>query len=126
VRFEQLIAVLAGLGAITWVLWYFLLSRRPGMEVTPALEGSREVTIVVHGGYEPSEIRARRGSRLRLVFDRREEASCSEEVVLPAFGIRRFLPAFARTVVEVTPRESGDFEFTCGMGMLRGRLIVTD
>jgi serine/threonine protein kinase len=44
--------------------------------------------------------------------------------VIPDFGIRRFLPPFEKTAVEVTPVTAGTFEFTCGMGMLRGKLIV--
>jgi plastocyanin domain-containing protein len=63
---------------------------------------------------------------VRLVFDRQETSSCSEEVVIPDFGIRRFLPAHQKTAVEIDPREAGTFEFTCGMGMLRGKLIVEE
>ena len=59
-----------------------------------------------------------------LVFDRQETSGCSEEVVFGDFGIRRFLPAHRRTAVEVTPAEPGTYEFTCGMGMLRGRLVA--
>jgi plastocyanin domain-containing protein len=44
--------------------------------------------------------------------------------VLPAFGLRRFLPAFKKTVVELTPNEPGTFEMTCGMSMLHGKVIV--
>jgi plastocyanin domain-containing protein len=61
---------------------------------------------------------------VRLVFDRRETSGCSEEVVFADFGIRRFLPAYQQTPVEVTPPTPGTYEFTCGMGMLRGRLIA--
>jgi plastocyanin domain-containing protein len=61
---------------------------------------------------------------VRLVFDRQETAGCSEEVVIPDFGVRRFLPPHQRTTVEFTPTEPGRFEFTCGMGMLRGAVVV--
>jgi plastocyanin domain-containing protein len=80
----------------------------------------------VAGGYEPSEVRVRAGLPVRLVFDRQETSPCSEEVVLPDFGIRRFLPPHAETAIELTPDHAGHFEFTCGMSMLRGRLTVED
>ena len=32
--------------------------------------------------------------------------------------------AFETTPVEFTPAAPGSYEFTCGMGMVRGRLIV--
>jgi plastocyanin domain-containing protein len=47
-------------------------------------------------------------------------------VVLGDFGIARPLPAFQTTPVEFTPREAGEFTFTCGMNMMRGRLIVEE
>jgi Cu+-exporting ATPase len=42
------------------------------------------------------------------------------------FGISQPLPAFATTPVEFTPKQAGTYEFTCGMNMLRGRLVVED
>ena len=71
-------------------------------------------------------IRLKRGQPARLVFNRKETAPCSEEIVIPAFGVRRFLAPFKKTAVEITPNESGAFELTCGMSMLHGTLLVED
>ena len=121
------IVVLAGAAAVAWVNWYFFLARRgtaSAVVANAAGGGTQEVTITVQGGYEPAEVHLRKGVPARLVFDRRETSSCSEEVVIPDFGIRKFLPAFQKTAVELRPESAGSFEFTCGMSMLRGRLIV--
>jgi plastocyanin domain-containing protein len=64
------------------------------------------------------------GRPVRLVFDRQETSSCSEEVVFPAFGIKRFLPAHQQTTVEITPPAPGRYEFTCGMAMLHGAVVA--
>ena len=80
--------------------------------------------MVVRGGYEPATIRVRAGAPVRLLFDRQETSGCSEEVVFGDFGIRRFLPAHQTTAVDVTPASPGTYEFTCGMSMLRGRLVA--
>jgi plastocyanin domain-containing protein len=69
-------------------------------------------------------VRVAAGRPVRLVFDRQETATCSEELVFPAFGLRKFLPAFQTTTLEVTPPSPGTYEFTCGMGMLHGRLVA--
>ena len=69
-------------------------------------------------------IEVERGKPVRLNFYRDEENSCSEELLLPDFSIRRDLPAFKTTLVELLPQQPGRFDFTCGMGMLRGSLIV--
>jgi plastocyanin domain-containing protein len=118
------IVILAGIAAIAWVNWYFFLARRPAAVAATGAGGAQEVTITVQGGYVPSEIKVKRGLPVRLVFDRQETSSCSEEVVIPELGIRKFLPAFQKTAIELTPKEAGIFDFTCGMSMLHGRLIV--
>jgi plastocyanin domain-containing protein len=61
---------------------------------------------------------------VRLEFYRDETSGCTEEVVLPDFGIRTFLPPHRTTSVEFTPERVGTYEFTCGMGMVRGRVIA--
>ncbi|HEU4699318.1 MAG TPA: cupredoxin domain-containing protein [Gemmatimonadales bacterium] len=121
---DQLLVIVAGLAAIAWINWYFFLAERRTVRAAATAGGAQEVRIAVRGGYDPGTVRVEQGRPVRLVFDRQETSSCSEEVVLPAFGIRRFLPAHEQTVVELTPREAGSFEFTCGMGMLRGKLEV--
>jgi len=120
------LVLLGGIAAIAWVNWYFFLAGRSGgaAAVMAGAGGGQEVTIQVQGGYSPALVRVKRGQPVRLVFDRQETSGCSEEVVLGDFGIRRYLPAFEKTTVEFTPTEPGTHEFTCGMSMLRGRIVV--
>jgi plastocyanin domain-containing protein len=120
------LVVLGGTAAIVWVNWYFFLAERSAASASVGAGGVQEVTIRVKGGYEPAEVRVKRGAPVRLVFDRQETNGCSEEVVFPDFGVRRFLPAHRKTTVEISPDRAGSFEFTCGMSMLRGRLTVEE
>ena len=130
--------IVGGLAAIAWINWYFFLAERatavvaagtsaaagePHAEVSSAMP---QVIVTVAGGYSPAAVRVPAGRPVRLVFDRRETSGCSEEVVIPDFGIRRFLPANQQTPVEFTPERAGSHEFTCGMGMLRGRITVDE
>ncbi len=121
---SEWIVVAAGTLAIAWINWYFFFAERGSAVAAAGTGGVQEVTIAVQGGYAPANVRVKAGTPLRLVFDRRETSGCSEEVVFPDFGIRKFLPAFEKTTVELTPEEPGTYEFTCGMSMLRGRLTV--
>ena len=118
------IMVLASLAAIAWVNWWFFLARRPAATAVAGAGGAQEVTITVQAGYEPAEVKVKRGVPVRLIFDRQETSGCSEEIVIPDFGIRKFLPAFQKTPVELTPGKAGAFDITCGMSMLHGKLIV--
>lgn len=111
-------AVIAGGAlAIGGVNWWFFGAREAAVQ-------GQKVEIKVSGGYSPATIRVKAGEPVQLVFDRRETNPCSEEIVLADFGIRKYLPANQKTLVEVTPAEPGTYEFTCGMNMLRGRLIA--
>jgi len=121
---DEWVVAVAGLTAIVAINWYFLAPRR--IMTAAAAGAAQRVDITVKGGYEPGAVRAKRGVPLTLVFDRQEESSCSEEVVVPAFGVRKYLPAFERTEVAFTPDKSGTFDITCGMSMLHGKLIVED
>jgi plastocyanin domain-containing protein len=118
------VAVVAGLAAIGWVNWYFFFAERAAAAVRANGTGTAEVRIAVRGGYEPATVRVKAGAPVRLVFDRQETSGCSEEVVFPAFGIRKFLPTGKPTSVEITPPAPGRYEFMCGMSMLRGTVIA--
>jgi plastocyanin domain-containing protein len=121
------LVISGGVAAIAWVNWYFFVAgRTPAHAATGGAGGRQEVTVVVQGGYSPAHVRVKAGAPVRLVFDRQETSGCSEEVVIPDFGIRRFLPAHEQTPVEFTPERPGSYEFTCGMGMLRGRITVDE
>jgi len=122
------LVIVVGVAAIAWVNWYFFLAGRRSVvaEAKVGATGLQQSVIRVEGGYAPSRVRLRSGRPARLVFDRREDSSCSEEVVIPELGIRRFLPAHQRTSVDLPATRAGTYEFTCGMGMLRGSLVVED
>ena len=120
----QLVVTLLGLAAVGWVNWYFFIAgHSAAVAAVAGASGVQAVRIEVKGGYAPAVIRVRAGSPVRLDFHRDETGSCSEEIVIPDFGIRTYLPAHRTTRVSFTPG-AGIYEFTCGMGMLRGTIIA--
>jgi plastocyanin domain-containing protein len=119
----QIVVTLLGAAAIVWIYWYFFAAGRVAVAAQADRSGAQRVRIEVKGGYEPSVIRVRAGAPVRLEFHRDETNPCTEEVVLPEFGIRTFLPAHQTTTVSFTPA-AGRYEFACGMGMVHGTLIA--
>ncbi len=115
----------AGLALIGGIYWWFFRAGRTAVQAVTTSGGVQEQLITVSGGYSPATVTVAAGRPVRLVFDRQETNSCSEEVVLAAFGIKRFLPAHERTTIEFTPTTAGSYDFVCGMGMLHGKLNVT-
>jgi plastocyanin domain-containing protein len=81
--------------------------------------------VIGNYGYEPASIRLKRGVPAKVTFLRVSESTCATEVVFADYGIRRDLPLNQAVTVSFTPRKAGEFAFTCGMNMHRGKLIVS-
>ena len=121
----QIVVTLAGLLLIAGVAWFFFGEREK--TVAQVAEGGvQALRVTVKGGYSPDTLVVKRGRPVRIEFDRQETSSCSDTVVFGDFGISRPLPAFRTTAVQFTPEKPGTYEFTCGMSMMRGKLIVED
>lgn len=114
--------IAAGVAAIALVNWWFFMASESANAVVTA--AGQQIDVVVRGGYSPSTVRVKSGEPVRLVFDRQETNGCSEEIVIPDFGVRRFLAPNEKTVIEITPEKPGTYDFMCGMSMLRGRIIA--
>ena len=120
----QVLVTLAGLGLMAAVAWFFWGPRSAGVAAAVTTSGHQEAMILVKGGYTPDVIVVEHGRPVRLIFRREETAACSEMVVLPDFERSAMLPEGEDVPIEFVAGEPGEYEFTCGMGMLRGKLVV--
>jgi plastocyanin domain-containing protein len=90
-----------------------------------AAPGVQSVTVTLtEQGYKPETIRLRRGVPARLTFVRKVEATCGTTLQIPDYQIKRDLPFNEAVVVEFTPNKRGQSEFSCGMNMIRGKIVV--
>ena len=121
---SQIIVTLVGAGLLAFVGWFFFLAPHRVAAAVSSSAGVQQVDIVVKGGYSPNVIEVEHGKPVQLNFYRDEDGTCSEELLLPDFNIRRDLAPFKTTAIEFLPKQAGTFEFTCGMHMLRGSLVV--
>mgnify|MGYP001563224601 CR=1 FL=1 len=121
---DRIVLDLVGLGLIAFIVWFFWLVKAKGVRAGVTSGGYQEQMVLVKGGYTPDVIVVERGKPVRLNFVRQESASCSEMVLLPAFNKSARLPEGETVPVEFLPKEPGEYEFACQMGMFRGKLIV--
>ena len=119
----EIAVVVGGAALVLFLLWFFF-GEREALAAEEGAGGVQEIDITVRGGYAPDRVVVRAGSPVRLNFYRDETSSCSESVVFADFQIARQLPAFKKTAVEFTPERPGEFTWTCGMSMMRGKLVV--
>lgn len=122
---DRLLVLVLAAAALAWIYWYFFIVPRHAVGQAARHGGAfQELAITVAAAYDPSVIRVRAGTPVRLTFTRIDTNSCTEEVVLGDFNIRTFLPTGTPTPVEFTPRTPGRYDFHCGMGMVHGTLVV--
>ena len=117
---DNIVITIAGLFGIACTYWFFLMKRDKTVEV------SESVDITVEGGYSPESIVIPKGKTTKITFIRRDPSECLEEVVLSDFKIRKKLPFNERVTIEVTPQKSGEFQFSCGMNMYHGKIVVKE
>ncbi|MEK6289538.1 MAG: efflux RND transporter periplasmic adaptor subunit [Acidobacteriota bacterium] len=87
--------------------------------------GVQAVTVKVTGeGFQPDRINLRQGIPARLTFVREIEETCATSIVIPEFNIKQDLPFKEPVVLEFRPTKAGVFDFTCGMKMLSGKIVV--
>ena len=115
--------VMSGL-AVAGIVWYFFLGEKAKGQAVVAATGYQEATVTISGGYDPAVIEFEAGTPARLHFFRDEDDSCSEQVLIPKYGLSKFLPPHETTTIEFVPDEVGRFPFHCGMNMMRGEIVV--
>lgn len=77
-------------------------------------------------GFVPASIAAQPGEAMLLRFTRTAKSGCLSTITLPATGVSRDLPLGQAVDVPVVAPASGALDFQCGMGMVRGRVVVSE
>ena len=121
---DQILVVIGGLGLSAWVAWYFWFSEKKGIKIQAAASGIQEAFITVKGGYTPDVLIFEAGKPIKLNFRREETAACSEQVIFPDFQKQITLTTNKTIPIELQIDKAGEYEFRCGMGMIKGKLIV--
>ncbi|HEX8909766.1 MAG TPA: cupredoxin domain-containing protein [Anaeromyxobacteraceae bacterium] len=90
---------------------------------------ARQVSIqVTDRGFEPKEVRVKRGQPTTLVFTRLTDRTCITAIDIPAEGVKKLeLPLRQAVSLTITPKSNGIEKFHCtAMGMGGGKIIVED
>ncbi len=107
-----------GAGLIGLIYWFFFGKKD---EVFVADD---TIDILVDGGYKPSAIKIRKGETTKLIFKRTDPNTCLEEIYIPDFKVKEFLPLNQKVEIDITPKKAGIYQTHCGMGMFHGKIIV--
>src|SRR5258708_975611 len=115
---DKLAVTSFGVLGIFFIYWFFLSKKER------FIKASGEIDVVVEGGYNPSIIELKKGVNTKLNFLRKDSSSCLEEIVIPDFKIKEQLPLNKKVTIELNPKVEGTYEFSFGMNMYHGKLVV--
>ncbi|PIP63838.1 hypothetical protein COW97_00365 [Candidatus Roizmanbacteria bacterium CG22_combo_CG10-13_8_21_14_all_34_12] len=98
---------------------------RIGTNVT--IENGKQIINmdVISGGYSPNQFTIKKGIPVRWVISGKNIFGCQGYFVVPTLNISKALNE-GENIIEFTPKETGFINFSCGMGMYRGRIEVID
>jgi plastocyanin domain-containing protein len=87
--------------------------------------GVRVVEMAVTDeGFVPSQVKVKKGEKVRLLITRKTDRTCATEIVVKDYGINTPLPLNKTATVELTPKASGEIRYACAMNMIGGILFV--
>lgn len=115
-----LVANVLGVALIAFIVWWFWLYKP---ESTRAEDSTVHISVS-DGIYTPATVSAKAQEPLHLVFHRRDPSPCAEQVVFAQLDISEQLELDKETLVQLNIEKPGIYEFTCQMGMYRGKLII--
>jgi len=111
---------IAALLIILIIVWFWLIkSKSTQVQV-------EEITVYVKdSAYSPNRIETSH-SKLTINFIREDASPCSEYVLFEELNVHEQLPLNKPHKITLTNLKSGNYRFTCQMGMYQGELIVTN
>lgn len=118
-KIDEVLVLIFGILGMISVYWFFFMKKEEIVKAT------NEIDVVVSGGYKPSVIEIKNNKSTRINFLRKDPSSCLEEVVLSDFKVKKFLPLNKKVSIDLFPQEKGEYQFSCGMNMYHGKLIIT-
>jgi sulfite exporter TauE/SafE/copper chaperone CopZ len=83
-------------------------------------QGDKQVIVmkIVDFTYMPAIFEVKQGIPVEWRIDASEAVGCGRILLAPGLGIRKLLSSVSTTSIAFTPRQTGEFQFNCGMGMM--------
>jgi plastocyanin domain-containing protein len=81
-----------------------------------------EMTIT-DKGFEPQNLRVKKGEPVTLIITRKTDTTCATEIVIDEYKIHTKLPLNQPVTVTFTPSKSGELKYGCAMKKMIGGVI---
>jgi plastocyanin domain-containing protein len=85
---------------------------------------SRVEMSVTEKGFEPQNIRVKKGEPVTLIITRKTDTTCATEIVIDEHKIKIPLPLNKPVTVTFTPSKTGALKYGCAMNKMIGGVIT--
>lgn len=116
---------------IVAVVWALVCACSKTSQDTPApqalsvgQQNNQPIEIVVNPTYVPEVVQVPANTPFDLVFDKRSDSTCTEEVIFEGLGVTKHLPMGEKTVIHFDRVAPGEYPFHCGMNMVFGKMVA--
>lgn len=120
----KIIVLIIGILLIGFICYWFFIDHSKPVTIAKIKTDKQEVNILVKGGYSPEQIELKQGVPAILNFKRTDASTCLDHVIFSDFGINKALPQNKTVVIPIDTSKTGTYEWTCGMNMFHGKVIV--
>ncbi|WEV39561.1 cupredoxin domain-containing protein [Lactobacillus sp. ESL0681] len=83
-----------------------------------------QAKIIVDGGFKPDVVILKKNLPAQLTFIRTSDQGCLNYVSSTTLAFSAELPLNQPVTVNLQPLKSGNYDFSCGMEMFFGKVVV--
>lgn len=87
-------------------------------------ENVQNAKVEVAGGYNPEVVTLKQGVPATITFTRTSDQGCLDVVHSKDFDFETELPLDEAKTVTVNTDQAGEFNFSCGMDMFFGKVVI--
>jgi plastocyanin domain-containing protein len=98
----------------------------PVMAAGPKVKHSVVQLQVTEKGFEPDHVTIKPGTKVTLMVTRKTDSTCGTAISIPSKKIKKDLPLNQTVSIDLGVLAKGELNFSCGMNMLRGQIIVQE
>lgn len=84
----------------------------------------QQATVTVAGGYQPAVINLKQGVPAEITFTRTSAQGCLDVVHSGELKFETDLPLNQPQTVTIPTDQAGTFDFSCGMDMIHGKVVI--
>lgn len=97
-----------------------------GTSLAAAPKGKTVTMAVTEKGFEPNDLKVKKGEPVTLVITRKTDKTCATEIVIDEHGVKTSLPLNKAVTVTFTPTKSGELKYGCGMNKMIGGVLKVE